>query len=44
MLGIGLYKWKWRIVDTSYDSQLKAGGYSISKYKSSKEYFKSKQY
>lgn len=35
---------KWRIVDTSYDSQLKAGGYSISKYKSSKEYFKSKQY
>ena len=28
---------KWRIVDTSYDSQLKAGGYSISKYKSSKD-------
>lgn len=34
----------WKIVDTSYDSQLKAAGHSVSLYKSGKDYSKSKQY
>jgi hypothetical protein len=34
----------WKIVDTSYDSQLKAAGHSVSLYKSGKDYSRSKQY
>ena len=35
---------KWRIIDTSYDSQLKAGGHTTTLYKAGKDYSKSKVY
>ncbi len=35
---------KWRIIDTSYDSQLKAGGHTTTLYKTGKDYSKSKVY
>lgn len=34
----------WKIVDTSYDSQLKAAGHKVSRYKSGGQYTRQKQY